>query len=170
MKVAETLSLPLSPDAVCAMYADPRYAEVRAEALGATSARSNVSGEPAGAFTVTTTLVMPTKGIPDVARPFVGSSVTITEEQSWQAPGADGSRAGSTRLVVEGTPASMTGTMRLEAVGADGARITVDGDMVAKVPLIGGRLERAAAPYVGKILRREEKAAAAYAKRFPAEG
>lgn len=166
MHLRETLDLPLTPAAAAAMYADPRYADIRVEALRATSAETDVTGDVDGAFTVTTVLAMSTDGVPDVARPFVGSSVSVREEQSWHAPEADGSRDGRTVLTVVGTPASMTADLRIVPVGTDRSEVTIDGDLVAKVPLLGGRIEKAAVPYVSKVLRAEERAAATYCERF----
>lgn len=163
MRLHETLDLPLEPAAVAAMYADPRYAEIRARGLRASRTESSHTGDPAGAFTVTTVLEMPTNGVPDVARPFVGSSISVREEQTWQAPGSDGTRTGRTVMTVAGAPASMTADLRLEPDGS-GTRITIDGELVAKVPLIGGRIEKAAVPYISKVLRAEERAAHEYAE------
>ena len=97
MKLRETLNLPLPVRAVATMYADEDYTAIRRETLGANSADSTVDGDPSGAFTVRTELTMPTDRVPDIVRPFVGSSVTIREEQSWSAPAPDGSRTGTMR-------------------------------------------------------------------------
>lgn len=162
MKLRETLNLPTSAAGATAMYADPEYAAIRRRTLGATGGSSQASGDPSGAFTVTTELQMPTDRVPDIARKFVGAAVTVKEQQDWSAPAADGSRTGTMRLEVAGTPAGMTGTLALAPTGEDSCTVTIDGDLVAKVPLLGPRLEKAAVPYVSKVLRAEEKAAASY--------
>lgn len=161
MKLRETLHLPLSAGAAADMYADPRYAQVRRQTLRASSAESTLEGDPTGAFTVRTTLMMPTDRVPDIVRPFVGSSVTIREEQAWSAAAADGSRTGTMTLDVVGTPAGMTAALRLSPI-EQGSRVEIDGDLVAKVPLLGARLEKAAMPYVSTVLRAEERSAATY--------
>ena len=38
----------------------------------------------------------------------------------------------------------------------------IDGDLVAKIPLLGPRLEKAAIPYVSTVLRAEERSAKTY--------
>lgn len=162
MKLRETLSLPLAPREAATMYADPEYTEIRRRTLGASAASSTVSGQAEGAFTVSTELSMPTDRVPDMVRPFVGSAVTVREVQEWSAPEADGGRRGTMRLEVAGTPAGMTATLTLAPAGAEGSRVEIDGDLVAKVPLLGPRLEKAAVPYISKVLRAEEKAAATY--------
>ncbi|WP_341855971.1 hypothetical protein [Brachybacterium sp. GPGPB12] len=62
MKSRETLHLPLPARSAAAMYADPEYAAIRRETLGANEASSHIEGDPAGAFTVTTELVRPRTG------------------------------------------------------------------------------------------------------------
>lgn len=162
MRVHETLDLPLSAADAAAMYADPSYAEIRKNALGASSVTSTVDGDPSGAFTVRTELSLPTDRVPEVARRFVGSSLTVREEQSWDAPAADGARSGRNRLDVVGMPAGMVASIRLTPAGEAASTLEIDGDLTAKVPLIGGRLEKAAAPYISQVLRVEQKAAATY--------
>ena len=162
MDLIEELALPLPPQAVMRMYADPQYAQIRAAALGAQDVHSEHDGDPEGDLAVTTTLTMATDRVPDVARPFVGSSITVRETQRWQAPGSDGSRTGTMLLEVVGTPARVTGDMRLLPARPEASRIEIDGQLVAKVPLVGRRLERAAMPYVSTVMRMEETAAQRY--------
>lgn len=164
MKLRETLTLPLSAAGAVAMYADPEYTAIRRATLGATAAESSVEGDPAGAFTVRSQLSMPTDRVPDMVRPFVGSSVTIHETQRWSAPEADGGRQGTMTLEVVGTPAGLTGSLRLRTGGETSCSVEIDGDLVAKVPLLGARLEKAAMPYVSTVLRAEERSARTYAE------
>ena len=164
MKLRETLTLPLPAAAAAAMYADPEYTEIRRTTLGASRAESTLDGDPSAAFTVRTELSMPTDRVPDMVRPFVGSSVTIHETQSWSAPEADGSRTGTMNLEVAGTPAGLNGTARLLAGDGTSSTVELEGDLVAKVPLLGPRLEKAALPYVSTVLRAEERSARTYSQ------
>ena len=165
MKLRETLHLPLPARAAAAMYADAQYTAIRRDTLGATDASSHVDGDPSGAFTVTSELSLPTDRVPDIVRPFVGSSVTVREVQTWSAPGEDGSRTGTMRLDVVGTPAGLTATLRLRTADQERSEVEIDGDLVAEVPLLGPRIEKAAVPYVSTVLRAEERSAATYRDR-----
>lgn len=164
MHVRETLHLPLSAAGAARMYTDPGYPAIRARVLGADSASAEVTGSAEGAFSVTTTLVMPTEGVPDIARRFVGSTVSIREHQSWQAPTEDGSRSGTIELTIAGVPASMTGTAQLRPAGENASEVEIDGDLRARIPLVGARLEKAAAPYVSQVLARESRSAEEYVR------
>ena len=162
MRLRETLNLPLSARDVPAMYADGDYTAIRRDVLRASSAESTVEGGSSGAFTVRTELALPTDRVPDIVRPFVGSSVTVREQQSWSAPEEDGSRRGELALEVAGTPASMKATLTLSPAGETSSTVEIAGDLVAKVPLLGARMEKAAVPYVAQVLRAEERAATTY--------
>ncbi len=98
---------------------------------------------------------MPTDDFPDVAKKFVGDTVVIKQVDSWHAAGADGSRTGDVRLKIAGAPVELTGTMtpgrrRRAAPGRSSL-----GDLKASVPLLGGKLEKAAAPAIVMALRKE---------------
>lgn len=163
MKLNETLTLPLSAQGAAAMYADPQYPQFRARTLGATTASSTVEGDPQqGPFTVRTELTLPTDRVPDMVRKFVGQTVTVRETQGWSAAESEGARTGTMSIEVVGTPASMTADLRLAPTGTGSSTVSIDGDLVAKVPLLGPRLEKAAVPYVSTVLRAEERSAAAY--------
>lgn len=164
MKLSETMTLPLSPADAARMYADQAYADLRRSTLGAREATSSVEGDPAGSFTTTTVLTMPTDRVPEMVRRFVGQSVEVREVQAWQAPEPDGSRRGTIRFDVVGAPASMTGTTTLVPAGEGSSRVSIDGELVAKVPLLGRKIEQAAVPYIAEVLRHEERSAGAYAE------
>lgn len=161
MRFTETMSLPGDPRSVARMYADPEYAEVRSGVLGAHGTETAVDGDVAGSFTVSTRRRVPSASIPQFARTFVGSELEVREIQSWGAPEADGSRSGSMTVEIVGVPASVQASASLSAAPG-GSSVTLTGDIRASVPLIGGRLEKAAVPYVSKILRSEERSAAQY--------
>src|SRR5699024_11591131 len=132
---------------------EPEYTAIRRSTLGASRAGSSVEASPARSFTVRTELSMPTDRVPDMVRPFVGSSVTIHETQSWSAPAADGGRQGTMTLEVAGTPAGLTATLRLSPSGEAAGPADVGGQLVARRPPRGPGLEQAAVPAVHRALR-----------------
>ena len=60
-------------------------------------------------------------------------------------------------------PISMNGTMKL-APSAVGTRIDIDGDLKATIPLIGGKIEKAAAPSIIKAMDKEQQTGTAWLK------
>ncbi|WP_392544919.1 DUF2505 domain-containing protein [Oryzobacter telluris] len=87
---------------------------------------------------------LPSDGLPDIARSFVGEHLTIIEVIDWSGPAADGSREAVVDIHVKGAPLTIKGTLRLVPSGSGTAEV-LDADLKANVPLIGGRLEKAAA-------------------------
>ncbi|MCS6710998.1 DUF2505 domain-containing protein [Brachybacterium sp. EF45031] len=161
MELRETLTLPCSPQDAARMYADPQYATHRGAVLKARRSQAQVQGSPEGPLQVVTELELPVERAPEMARRFLGSRLVVRETQEWEAPGADGGRRGRSRVEVVGAPAVLTTNLQLSG-SAEGSRIDIVGDLRAKVPLLGPKLERAALPFVGQVLRAEKRAAGDY--------
>ncbi|GAB2676061.1 DUF2505 domain-containing protein [Thalassiella azotivora] len=157
MRIQEQVRYPATPDAVAAALADPRFSDRVTELMGASEGSVDVDGDPAGPFTVTTVRRLPTDDFPDVARSFVGATVQVRQVDAWAAPAPDGSRAGTISVEIVGAPLRLTGTLHLAPDG-DSTVQSVDGDLKASVPLLGGKLERAAEPAVHGAIRQQIRA------------
>lgn len=164
MKIQDEIRYEASPDAVAAMLADPAFVADKCARTGAIEHTVDVDGDASGRFTVTTVRTMPTEDFPDVAKKFVGDTIVIQEVESWEAAEADGSRRGTTALRIKGAPVVLNGVLGLRADGT-GTVETVDGELKASVPLIGGKLERAAEPAVRAAKRKEHEAGREYLAR-----
>ncbi|MFP5335550.1 MAG: DUF2505 domain-containing protein [Actinomycetes bacterium] len=156
MRVEDTIHYEATPDEVAAMLADPEFVERKLVATHAIRHEIDVTGDAAGAFTVTTRRTMPTSDLPDVAQKFVGESLDVRQVEAWEAPAADGSRAGTLVVEIVGDPMRLTGTLRL-APDAGGTTETLAGDLKASVPIIGGKLEKAAEPAFMAAIRTEHR-------------
>jgi hypothetical protein len=55
----------------------------------------------------------------------------------------------------------MTGTLRM-APGGSGTRIDVDGDLKAKIPLLGGKVEKAAEQPILSAIDKEQEVGTAW--------
>ena len=67
---------------------------------------------------------------------------------------SDGGRDGSLVVEVAGAPVTLRAKVRLVPGGSSTA-MTIDGDLKASIPLLGGQVERAAAPAVIHAIRGE---------------
>lgn len=161
MKIQDEIRYEASPDAVAAMLADPAFVADKCARTGAIDHTVDVDGEASGPFTVTTARTMATDDFPDVAKKLVGDTIVIHEVDTWEAAAADGSRRGTITLRIKGAPLVLNGILALRADGAGTAQ-TVDGDLKASVPLIGGKLEKAAEPAVRSAMRKEHEAGREY--------
>lgn len=164
MRVEDEIRYPAPPDAVAAMLADPAFVERKVTATQALSHDVEVVGTAEAAFTVTTRRTMPTDTLPDVARSFVGDTLDIRQVEAWEAPSADGSRAGSLVVEVVGAPLRLTGMLQLRRDGDESVQV-VTGDLTSSVPLLGGRLEKAAHPAFITAIRKEGETGAAWLAR-----
>jgi len=156
VRVEDTLHYPVPPADVATMLADPEFVRRKIEATHAVSHELDVVGTADGAFTVTSRRTMPTTTLPDIAQKFVGETLDLRQVEAWEAPRPDGSRAGTVVVEIVGAPMRLTGTLSL--VPRDGGTTeTLAGDLKASVPLIGGKLEKAAEPAFMAAVRKEHE-------------
>lgn len=139
--IRTTLHWPAPPADVVAARCDPDYLDVLCRRTGAVEHDVQVDG-----LRTVVRRVMPTDRFPDFARKLTGERLTLVETTTWHAePDADGSRRADVSMQVEGAPVTSSATAVVSAEG-DGAVEQVDGQVTAKVPLVGGRIEKAVLP------------------------
>lgn len=123
------------PDRVFAMLADPAFREAVCAAQDVVSAE--VALEPDGVgFSLTVDQLQRTDDLPSFARTFAGDSTRAVQREHWE----DAS-GGTLRIETPGKPTEMTGTITLRPQGSGTVEI-VELHIKARVPLIGGRLEK----------------------------
>lgn len=160
MKIAMTIDFAATPAAVFAMLSSEAFQDLKCAATGAVSHDVSVTVERAQTV-ILTRRVMPTDGFPDFVRSMVGATIVVTQTDTWGPGSPDGSREGRLAVEVSGAPIGMTGTLRL-APGGPGCIESVDGDLKAHIPLLGGRIEKAAAPAVEAGIKVERRTGAAW--------
>jgi Protein of unknown function (DUF2505) len=155
MRIDDTISYPgADAERVFAMLRDPEFQREKCAATGATS--YDVDIHPSGDRTVITCRrTLPTDGLPDFVRPFTSGGLVLVETIDWSAADGDGARIGAVRLAFTGQPLSMSGELDLRSADT-GTTAVLAAELVATVPLLGGRIEKACEPLVHKALRTEE--------------
>ncbi len=144
MRLTRREQLPAGVEEVYALLTDPAFQEAKCAATtdgGAYDAQ--VTGTATG-HRVHTSRELPADGLPDVARSFVGPTLTVVEDYEWGPPAPDGSRAAAVDLHVKGAPLTLKGVLRLEPDGSGSAEV-LDAELKANVPFVGGTIEKAAA-------------------------
>jgi len=131
MKLQHSVRYDAAPADVYAMLTDPAFREKACWAQQAESVEVQVTdGE------VRIELVQPNTDLPGFARAFAGETTRAVQAETWaRGESADFS------VTTPGKPAGISGTRRLVADG-DGTLDTFDGEARAKVPLIGGKIEK----------------------------
>jgi Protein of unknown function (DUF2505) len=161
VRLSAEIRYPADPSVVFRMMVDPAFQEAKCTATGSVEHEVDVDEHEDGGATIISRRSMPTDQVPDVFRTFLGSAVRLHETQEWQPVAADGTRTGSIVVTIEGIPVRFTGTMVLAADGT-GSHEHIDGQLKASVPLIGGRIERAAEPAVLAAIRVEQRTGTAW--------
>ena len=151
MALNATTILPYDVGTVTDTFADEGFLRSISEHVGGSLVSATVEGDTAGAFILTAVRTMPTDRLPDIAKKFVGATLTVTQKEEWAAPAADGSREAAVELSVGGVPLKVTAVQRLVAV-AEGTRVDVDGKVASSIPFLGDKIASAAEPMIGKAL------------------
>ena len=155
MKITSAVEYAAPPDAVFAMLTDEDFQSRKCAATGARS--HSVSIRKQGDHTViVSSRDLPTDDFPDFVKSMVGATLAITETQDWGPAGSDGTRQGKLTVDIAGAPISLAGTLSL-APGGEGTVETVEGELKARMPLIGGMIENAAAPAIRSAIRVENE-------------
>jgi Protein of unknown function (DUF2505) len=118
-----------------------------------------------GAVTLVTQRVVPLD-VPGFAKKVLSPSQTVVQTDSWDAPDASGARSGTFTAESKGTPAEVSGRLRLSPDGPGACRNVSDIQIEVKVPLIGGRI----ADFVSKDARRAADHEETWIRQHLAEG
>lgn len=157
MQIDAAMSYNAAPDAVFAVIVDPRFQDAKCVATGALSHSVDVA-EDGPRVVVTTERQLPADGLPDFLRPYVKDGIRIRERLSWAPPTSNGERVADLAIEFLGQPMTLRGTRTLRPDGVGSAEV-VTAELTAKLPLLGGMIEKAAAPVVLDAVRVEEKLA-----------
>jgi uncharacterized protein YndB with AHSA1/START domain len=134
MLLRHELTYDAPPDEVFAMLSDPAFREKVCAAQQVVS--SEVVVTPVGdGFTMVSTQVQRTAGLPAIARKFAGDTTEVVVEETWTTP-----TSGTIEITAPGKPTSAGGTITLTP-SASGTVELFELEVKVKVPLIGGKLE-----------------------------
>ena len=148
MDISNHLDFAAPPADVYAMMTDQRYLEEVCVASESISFHVSATGS--------TTQTSRTLPAPETAARFTGPQLTVNDEVVWDNPSSDGSRSGTVRMTVLGQPVNFRGEIRLSP-GGRGSVVDVRGDLKVAVPLLGRKLEEAAAPAVLAAYRTQQE-------------
>ncbi len=157
MRIQRSWTYDAPIERVYAMTIDPRFQEAKcrhASAVGYSSDVTRVDGRD----TVVVERSMATDGLPSQMRSFIGGTIHIVERQVWPVdPDQQGRRVADLRVEVKSAPVAFTGTITMTRAG-DRTAMHAEGDLRAKVPLLGAKIEEAAAPAVTGAIEMEQQA------------
>ncbi|WP_040783969.1 DUF2505 domain-containing protein [Nocardia pneumoniae] len=137
-----------SPAAVRAAFADEQYWKDRITEVGGSNARLEsvtVSGERVDVEMVQ---AIAAEKLPPAITAVRPGDLVIPRVEHWNGDTA------SFEARVEGAPAQVRGTIVLSADGS-GAAVTVEGTIEVKIPLFGGKIEKAIDEHLTELLKNE---------------
>ena len=161
MRLSAEIHYDADPATVFAMLTDGDFQERKCAATGALDHEVEIEEYDDGSAAIRTSRTMPTDQVPDFVRTFVGQTLTVVQVDDWQPAAADGSRDGTVVVEIKGAPVRLAAAMTLRPDGA-GSRETIDGDLKASVPLLGGRIEKAVEPALKAAIRVEQREGTAW--------
>jgi hypothetical protein len=138
------------PGTVFLMICAPAFQERKCVANGALAHEVEIEEFEDGGAVITTHRTLSADGIPDFVKTVVGETLKITQTDDW-----------TTLVEIAGAPVRFTGSLRLEPTSA-GSRQAMVGDLRASVPLIGGKIEKAAEPGIRAAVRAEQRTSDAW--------
>ena len=163
MKINRTLRYDLPPDEARAMSCDPAFQERKCADAGALDWNVRVTEQPGGATIISTRRTLPTTGFPSMLRKLLPPGMVSTEVIEWAADAEpDGSRTAKLKVEFHGAPAALSGTIRVSPTEAGGSLVSIDADFKAGVPLIGGKVEKLAAPIILDVIDSEQRTGQAW--------
>lgn len=147
MELKLSASYDATPEEVFAIVTDATFREQACEKTKALSYDVKVT-ESGGDTVVRVQREMPSDDVPDIARKFVGQTLTVVQTETWHPAGADGTRHADVKGEVTGTPVTLKGTAKIESVGKQTVQ-AIELDVKVSVPLIGKKIE----PFVVEAIR-----------------
>lgn len=160
MKIEETWSYDARADQVFRMLLDPAFQDAKCAATGALSHSAHVT-EVSSEHVIETHREMATDGLPDNIARIVGKTLKIVEVQRWTDAVDDDTRTADINVSIEGLPISYVGRIRMTPDG-DRTDMRISGDLRAKIPLVGGKVESAAAPAISEGVQIEAQTGKKY--------
>ena len=135
MKFRHELAYDAPPAAVFEMLADPAFRQAACAAQDVISADVQLERSGNG-FTLVLDQQQRTDDLPGFARAFAGDSTQAIQRETWED-----TTGGTLVIDTPGKPTEIKGTITLRPEGS-GTREIVELEVKAKIPLIGGKIEK----------------------------
>lgn len=147
MELKLSASYDATPEEVFAIVTDATFREQACEKTKALSYDVDVT-ESGGDTVVRVRREMPSADVPDIARKFVGETLTVVQTETWHPANPDGSRDADVAGEISNTPVTLKGTATITAQAAATVQ-AIELDIKVAIPLIGKKIE----PFVVDAIR-----------------
>jgi hypothetical protein len=155
MKMRVETTSPATVEQTFASRVEQSVRERACRESGALSYEVRIEHASDGGARVHVRRVMPAR-VPEIARRFVGETISIDQVEQWSALGPTGTRTAVVNVTVKGQPASMTGSMVLSPT-PDGSTELVTGEVKVAIPFLGRQIEPEIVKVIESALRIEQR-------------
>lgn len=136
-------------DEVVDVLTSERWVRLKADRFGDGSQVVRRESRPDGGLVLAVSRELPS-GAPGFLSRFLPADGRVVQTDEWAPADGSGTRSGTWRVEIAGTPARLGGTMRVEPSGTGSSWLVV-GEAKVSVPLVGSRAEAFIAEMVGKL-------------------
>ena len=155
MKFTRAIEYDASTAEVYAMVTSPVFQRHKCQVSGALKHWVDMSGSDLPVVTVCRTVA--TDGFPDAFRSLLGTTLEVTETYRWHSDARHTAPSAEMTVSIGDFPVGLAAEVTLRPVG-DGTEMVIDGDLTARIPLLGGKVEKAAAPALEDAIASEHEA------------
>jgi hypothetical protein len=156
VRLSAEIQYEANPKAVFDMLICEAFQDGKCVAGGALSHEVRIERTVPDGATVTTRRTLPTDGVPDFARSFLGQTLQVCQVEHWGPAAPDGTRTGEVTVTVENAPVRFSGRLCLSPDGR-GTVESFEGEVKASVPLLGAKVERVVEPVIRGAIRVEHR-------------
>ena len=138
-KLSNTDRYSATPDQIIAMMSDAGYLTAKYEALG--DIKFNVDRQDAsdGSLNLKISRTLGSN-LPDLAKKVLGAQNDLIQTEAWSTGGAE--KSCDFTIESPGKPVKISGTMQIVSAGDGECDYTTNFEIKARVPLIGGKIEK----------------------------
>lgn len=146
MNISESFTVPAPPYEVMRILLSDELAAKRMEIVGVTDYTHRCDG-----YSSVTDFRMDTDRLPSVAQRFIKNGIHVTMYAKWQGNRVDYS------FDMHGLPAQVFLSETATESGSGSTKLTAEGELTIKVPIVGAKLESQAARYIRPVFAKDGK-------------
>lgn len=159
MEIKQQRKFPISAKELVGLLTDKSFYEARYDILGVEDYSFEEFGESADGYVVhiLRTIAVDSSQVPAFARKFVGSHTNLSTKFVWQNEG-EAPYSGRYNVTMPGAPATIEGTVVINATGDDTCEQDIDIDVTCNVPVVGKKLAKILGERVEQTLKKDYEA------------
>lgn len=153
MTIHAQTEAPGNTEEILATLTNPNFIAYVTQQIGGELENTQIKGETAKDFTLTTTRKLPTDRFPDIAKKILGKSMTINQTEIWEHPNTNNTRNANITIKISNAPITVKGNITLQPKNTQTTQITLNGEISSNIPFMGKKIAETAKPFLEKALK-----------------